>query len=108
MKNISIKNASMKKTTAVAASLSLALLLGACTEERRNELSRDVVNVLGEDLKVSYVDGGTVVKTWTVKDSKITTGKDEHGMYLGYYYFWSEETGYVQVPVERTIIEEVK
>jgi uncharacterized protein YcfL len=88
--------------------IAVALLLAACTEEKRNELSRDVVNVLGENLKVSYVDGGVVVKTWTVKDSKITTGKDEHGMQLGYYYFWSEETGYVQLPIERTIIEEIK
>ncbi len=88
--------------------IALTFLLSGCTEERRNELSRDVVNLVGENLKVSYIDNGQVVKTWTVRDSKITTGKDEHGMYLGYYYFWSEETGYVQIPIERTIIEEIK
>lgn len=94
--------------TRSAALLFVVLFMNACTEERRNELSRDVVNLMGEDLRVSYIDGGIVVKTWTVKDSKITSGKDEHGMQLGYYYFWSEETGYVQVPIERTIIEEIK
>ncbi len=98
----------MKKIKKAGLFIFLTILISACTEEKRNELSRDVVNVLGENLRVSYVDGGVVVKTWTVKDSKITTGKDEHGMQLGYYYFWSEETGYVQLPVERTIIEEIK
>ena len=87
--------------------LSLLLLVG-CTEEDRNKISRDVDNFLGENLRVSYVDNGTVVKTWTVKDSKITTGKDTNGIGLGYYYFWSVETGYVQLPIERTIIEEIR
>ncbi len=59
-------------------------------------------------MKVSYIDSGKIVKTWTVRDSKITTGKDDQGKMLGYYYFWSEEVGYVQIPVERTIIEELR
>jgi len=56
---------------------------------------------------VSYIAGGQVVKTWTVKDGKITSGKDECGNSAGYYYFWSVETGYVQVAIERTVIEEI-
>ncbi len=84
------------------------VLLAACTEESRNKLSRQADNWVGEDLKVSYVDNGVVVKTWTVKDGKITSGKDDQGRVLGYYFFWSEETGYVQLPIERTIIEEIK
>ena len=84
------------------------VLLGGCTEEARNKISRTTDNFLGEDLRVSYIDNGQVVKTWTVKDSKITSGKDEAGNATGYYYFWSEETGYVQVPIERTVIEEIK
>jgi hypothetical protein len=85
-----------------------ALLLVGCTEETRNKISRDVDNFLGENLRVSYIDSGVVVKTWTVKDGKITTGKDTNGIGLSYYYFWTVETGYVQLPIERTIIEEIR
>ncbi|MEM8498940.1 MAG: hypothetical protein AAF542_13010 [Pseudomonadota bacterium] len=88
--------------------LIVVLTLSACTEEARNKISRSTDNFLGEDLRVSYIDGGTVVKTWTVKDGKITSGKDGSGKATGYYYFWTVETGYVQVPIERTIIEEIK
>ncbi|MBL1294583.1 MAG: hypothetical protein COB61_012040 [Thiotrichales bacterium] len=80
----------------------------ACTEEARNKLGRTADNYLGEDLKVSYIDGGVVVKTWTVDDGKITSGKDDKGSSIGYYYFWSVENGYVQLPIERTVIEEIK
>jgi hypothetical protein len=86
----------------------LAMFAAGCTEEGRNEIVRKTDNVLGQNLRVSYVDNGVIVKTWTVKDSKITSGKDEKGQHLNYYYFWSEETGYVQLPIERTIIEEIK
>ncbi|MBL4881040.1 MAG: hypothetical protein JKX82_06925 [Oleispira sp.] len=83
-------------------------LLSACTEESMNKWSRQADNLLGKDLRVSYVDGGKVVKSWTVKDGKITTGRDDQGRAIGYYYFWSVETGYVQLPIERTLIEEIK
>lgn len=95
----------MQKTLLLIVSL---ILLPACTEETMNKLSRQADNFLGEDLKVSYVDGGKVVKSWTVKDGKITTGKDDQGRAIGYYYFWSIETGYVQLPIERTLIEEIR
>jgi hypothetical protein len=85
-----------------------ALMMTACTEEVMNKWSRQADNLLGEDLKVSYVDGGQVVKSWTVKDGKITTGRDDQGRAIGYYYFWSVETGYVQLPIERTLIEEIR
>jgi hypothetical protein len=91
-----------------AAVLLAGLLLAGCTEESRNKISRDVDTFIGQNLKVSYVDGGTVVKSWTVKDGKITSGKDASGIALGYYYFWTVETGYVQIPIERTIIEEIR
>lgn len=97
----------MKRSLLIA--LAIATLgLSACTEESRNKLSRQTDNFLGEDLRVSYIDAGQVVKTWTVKDGKITSGKSGGGDATGYYYFWSVETGYVQVPIERTIIEEIK
>jgi hypothetical protein len=85
-----------------------ALMMTACTEEVMNKWARQADNLLGEDLKVSYVDGGQVVKSWTVKDGKITTGRDDQGRAIGYYYFWSVETGYVQLPIERTLIEEIR
>lgn len=83
-------------------------LMTACTEETMNKLSRQADNFLGEDLKVSYVDGGQIVKSWTVRDGKITTGRDDQGRASGYYYFWSIETGYVQLPIQRTLIEEIR
>ena len=97
----------MKKLYSLLLFLSLLIIAG-CTEESRNKIFRQADNILGKDLKVSYIDSGKVVKTWVVRDSKITTGKDEDGRVLGYYFFWSEKMGYVQIPIERTIIEELK
>jgi len=89
--------------------LFLLILLGGCTEESRNKLFTQADNLLGKDLRVSYVaDSGTIVKSWTVRDGKVTTHKDEQGAASGYYYFWSVENGYVQVPIVRVIIEEIK
>ena len=97
----------MQKTINV--SLFFLLILGGCTEESRNKLFKQADNVLGKDLKISYIaDGGKIVKSWTVRDGKVTTHKDEHGSTSGYYYFWSVESGYVQIPIVRTIVEEIK
>ncbi len=85
------------------------LFLFGCTEESRNKIFKQADNVLGKDLRISYVsNSGKVVKNWTVKDGKVTTHKDENGAVSGYYYFWSVESGYVQVPIVRTIVEEIK
>ena len=100
-----IESVSFRKILMVVA---VFFSLAACTEESLNKISRQADNFLGKDLKVSYVDGGQVVRTWTVKDGKLTTGKDSQGNAIGYYYFWSVETGYVQLPVERTLIEEIQ
>ena len=90
-------------------SITLSIFIFGCTEESRNKIFKQADNVLGKDLKVSYVaDSGNIVKSWTVRDGKVTTHKDEQGNASGYYYFWSTESGYVQVPVLRTIIEEIK
>tara|TARA_A100001011_G_C13874191_1_gene660249 strand:- start:315 stop:611 length:297 start_codon:yes stop_codon:yes gene_type:complete len=81
----------------------------SCTEESRNKIFKQADNVLGKDLRISYVaDSGKIVKSWTVRDGKVTTHKDEQGSTSGYYYFWSVESGYVQVPIVRTIVEEIK
>ena len=87
----------------------LLLFVGGCTEESRNKIFKQADNLLGKDLRVSYVaDSGTIVKSWTVRDGKVTTHKDEQGAASGYYYFWSVERGYVQVPIARSIVEEIK
>ena len=89
--------------------LPFMLLLGGCTEESRNKIFKQADNVLGKDLLVSYVsDSGKIVKNRTVRDGKVTTHKDEQGSTSGYYYFWRVESGYVQVPIVRTIVEEIK
>ena len=103
-----IKNLLTKRMLTGLSLVFVLVSLAACTEETRNKLSRGADNLLGEDFRVSYIDNGQVVKSWTVKDGKITSGKDDSGQVLGYYYFWSEETGYVQLPIERTVIEQIK
>tara|TARA_B100000945_G_scaffold308974_1_gene299269 strand:- start:5774 stop:6088 length:315 start_codon:yes stop_codon:yes gene_type:complete len=85
------------------------VILAGCTEESRNKIFKQADNVLGKDLRISYVaDSGKIVKSWTVRDGKVTTHKDEQGSTSGYYYFWSVESGYVQVPIVRVIVEEIK
>ena len=97
----------MQKTYFIFLLFMLSLI--GCTEESRNKIFKQADNVLGKDLRVSYVaDSGTIVKSWTVRDGKVTTHKDEQGAASGYYYFWSEESGYVQVPIVRVIVEEIK
>jgi len=89
--------------------LLLLFFMGGCTEESRNKIFKQADNLLGKDLRVSYVaDSGAIVKSWTVRDGKVTTHKDEQGAASGYYYFWSVESGYVQVPIARSIVEEIK
>ena len=97
----------MQKTIYVF--LLFLLILGGCTEESRNKIFKQADNVLRKDLRISYVaDSGKIVKSWTVRDGKVTTHKDEQGGTSGYYYFWSVESGYVQVPIVRSIVEEFK
>ena len=83
----------------------LLLVLSGCSEEQQNKISRLGVTWLEGDYKVTYADGEHV-KSWMVKDGKVTTEPDK-----GYYYFWADVNGknvYVQTPINRTYIEEVK
>ena len=97
----------MKRTIYVF--LLFMFFLGGCTEESRNKIFKQADNVLGKDLRISYVaESGKIFKSWTVRDGKVTTHKDEQGSTSGYYYFWSVESGYVQVPIVRSIVEEIK
>ena len=84
------------------------LMISACTEEARNKASRSIQqNIVGERLKVSYIDYGKVVKSWIIEDGKVTTGVTEGGVVKGYYYAYTTD-GYIQLPIEKTLIEELK
>lgn len=81
------------------------LLLGACSEEQQNKISRLGITWLEGDYRVTYADGSHV-KSWEVRDGKVTTEPEK-----GYYYFWAQVNGkkvYVQTPIGRTYIEEIK
>ncbi|MBL1431919.1 MAG: hypothetical protein COB94_000495, partial [Gammaproteobacteria bacterium] len=73
----------MMKRIYITLIIASTLMISACTEEARNKIGRTASNFLGADLKVSYIDGGKVVKTWTVEDGKITSGKDDQGNSIG-------------------------
>jgi len=81
------------------------MLLGGCSEEQQNKLSRLGVTWLEGNYKVTFVEGSHV-KTWNIVDSKVTSDPGK-----GYYYFWArDESGkkfYVQTPIIRSYIEEV-
>jgi hypothetical protein len=80
------------------------LLLGGCTEEQQNRLSRLEVTWLEGNYRVTYADGEHV-KSWVVRDSKVTSEPQK-----GYYFFWirdGKQRYYVQTPIARTYIEEI-
>ena len=93
----------MKKIIGILVVGSL-LTLVACSEEQQNKIGRLGVTWLEGDYKVTYAEGNHI-KTWMVKDGKVTTEPSK-----GYYYFWAtvnNEKIYVQTPIVRTYIEEV-
>jgi len=61
----------MKKLTIILFLVGIGFIT-SCTEETRNRFFREADNLIGLDLKVSYIDSGKVVKTWVIRDSKIT------------------------------------
>jgi len=81
------------------------MLLGGCSEEQQNKLSRLGVTWMEGNYKVTFVEGSHV-KIWNIVDSKVTSDPQK-----GYYYFWAkDEAGkkfYVQAPIIRTYIEEI-
>ncbi|MCC7123102.1 MAG: hypothetical protein IT493_16230 [Gammaproteobacteria bacterium] len=88
----------------VPAVLCAVAALGGCSEEQQNRLARVGVTWLEGDYRVTYADGEHV-KTWEVRDSKVTSDPDR-----GYYYFWAttaEGRAYVQTPIGRSYIEEI-
>ena len=83
----------------------LALSLLSCSQEQQNKLSRLGVTWLEGNYRVTYADGSHV-KSWVVEDGKVTSEPQK-----GYYYFWAKVDGkkvYVQTPIGRSYIEEIK
>ena len=81
------------------------IFLSACSEEQQNKISRIGVTWLEGDYKVTFAEGNHL-KSWTILDGKVTTEPEK-----GYYYFWATENGrkiYVQTPILRTYIEEIR
>ena len=82
----------------------IIMTLTACSEEQQNKISRLGVTWLEGDYKVTFTEGSHI-KTWIVKDGKVTTESEK-----GYYYFWTNVDGkkrYVQTPIARSYIEEI-
>ncbi len=91
----------MKKILLV---IPLLFFLNACSEEQQNKISRLGVTWLEGNYRVTYADGNHV-KSWIVRDGKVTSEADK-----GYYYFWVNNNGkrqYVQTPIARSYIEEI-
>lgn len=79
--------------------------LVSCTEEQQNKISRLGVTWLEGDYRVTFANGGHV-RSWEVRGSKVTSEPAK-----GYYYFWVKQGGerlYVQTPITRTYIEEIR
>ena len=79
-------------------------ILTSCTQEQQNKISRLEITFLEGDYKITYADGSHV-KSWIVKDGKVTSEPAK-----GYYYFWTAIDGkkrYVQTPIARSYIEEL-
>lgn len=84
--------------------LLLFTTLTSCTQEQQNKISRLGITFLEGDYKITYADGSHV-KSWIVKDGKVTSEPAK-----GYYYFWAKIDGkkrYVQTPIGRSYIEEI-
>jgi hypothetical protein len=83
----------------------VASFAAGCSEETQNRLSRLGVTWLEGDYRVTFAEG-THVRTWEVRGGKVTTEPDK-----GYYFFWAKVDGrnlYVQTPIARTYIEEIR
>jgi len=90
--------------SAIVVFMSTLAVVGGCSEEQQNRLARVGVTWLEGDYRVTYADGEHV-KSWEVRDSKVTSDADR-----GYYYFWAvtpEGKAYVQTPINRSYIEEI-
>jgi len=95
----------MRFSVILISAITSTLLLGGCSEEQQNKLSRLGVTWLEGNYRVTFAEGNHL-KTWNVIDGKVTSESQK-----GYYYFWAMENGkkiYVQTPIMRSYIEEIK
>ncbi len=79
--------------------------LAACSEETQNRISRLGVTWLEGDYRITFAEGSHL-RTWEVRSGKVTSEAEK-----GYYYFWAKVDGknvYVQTPIARTYIEEIR
>ena len=84
-----------------ASAIAAVTLLSGC--EMYNKAKRGAVTLAGGNFKVTFAEGN-FQRSWVVEGGKVTSNKA-----AGYYFFWATVNGkskYVQVPVDRTIIEE--
>ena len=89
---------------AVALLAAFALATG-CSEETQNRLSRLGVTWLEGDYRITFAEGNHL-RSWEVRGGKVTSEAEK-----GYYYFWAKVDGknlYVQTPIARTYIEEIR
>ena len=89
----------------LAVAAAVLVLATGCSEEQQNRLSRLGVTWLEGSYRVTFVEGSHV-RTWEVRDGKVTSEPEK-----GYYYFWARVDGrnvYVQTPIVRTYIEEIR
>jgi len=91
----------MKKIVFAIAMVALMSLSGC---EQYQKVARNKLTLMGGNFRVTYA-AGSHVKTWLIKGGKVTSEPKK-----GYYFFWAIVNGkekYVQVPIERTYIEEM-
>lgn len=78
----------------------------SCSQDSQQQLARKKIEYLDGDYNVTYTDQG-IIKVWHVRDGKITSTPEK-----GYYFFWArnekDKEFYVQAPINRVFIEEVK
>ena len=92
----------LKRIFMIGALIVSLLMLSGC--EAWQKAARNKVSLMGGDFKVTFVEGSHV-KSWMVKGGKVTSEPAK-----GYYFFWAQvgdKEKYVQVPIERTYIEEL-
>lgn len=95
----------IKRLSAALAAAALLAALSGCSQDAQNRLSRMGVSYLDGDYRVTFASG-TYSKSWDILDGKITSEPDK-----GYYFFWTRDANgkqkYVQVPIDRAVIEEL-
>jgi hypothetical protein len=99
-----MRHSGTRTLRAVAVLAAFALATG-CSEEAQNRLSRLGVTWLEGDYRITFAEGNHL-RSWEVRSGKVTSEADK-----GYYYFWAKVDGknvYVQTPIARTYIEEIR